>query len=499
VVDGLVTAPTRELSLFLVIAIPVAAIVSAAATYQPWAPWLSELFRGALGAGASRPNCNPDITDQIRSDGTVIATRGKAVDGVNEWQRLLRHCVADLDGQPKRAEWGFANNTGVVVPLTETPGVEIDRISWNGNIMQMLFAGATNAFNQNPGLNAGPMLLFPGSTARVRVQQNYSPQVLNYAPNVAHSDLGFTLWFHTLGLADLSNIDVAVAAELANDCGAILKQLFNIVADSDYSAAGVGAVAEIIESCIDDATEATALRLRNRIYGEDNRFRGAERFKTALGRLVWIQAAAVGSVAGLDYLRVREARGPIEMTFRGPPPPQPIQGRSDPDVRIIPSEGYLIKVPDAPTSYYVTNRVARHVPNGGIYDCLADRVPTRYEVGPALFNELVDSISAQDASCPGGVEHLTMAALGAWADEGQTTRRYEGYLVRLDDGQGYLVRNGLLEPIASDGGVFECLARTRWTWDRAGNAEDLYNAGLVKNSSVFILGCTYDGPLQGGS
>lgn len=500
VVDGLVTAPTQELSLFLVIAIPAAAILSAAVTYQPWTPWLSDLFRGLLGAGASHPDCSPDITDQTRPDGTLIATSGKPVEGVNEWQRLVRHCVTDLEGEPKQAQWGLANNTGVVVPLTETPGVEIDSVSWNGNIMQMLFFGVINATNQNPGLNARPMLMYPGSTARVRIQQAYSPQVLNYGPDSgALSDFAFSLLFHTLGLTDLSKVGASVAGELANDCGPVIKQLFDVVMASDYSAAGVGAVTSIIASCIDDATEARALSLRNTIYGEDNRFRGAKRFNANLRRLMWIQAAAVGSVAGLDYLRVREARGPIEMTFRGRPPAQPIQGPSDPDVSSIPPDGYLIKIPGAPTSYYVTNRVAHHVPNGGTYDCLADRVPTRYEVGPALFDELVDAVSSRDASCPAGVEHLVVAAIGAWADEEQTKRRYEGYLVRLDDGQGYEIRNGLLEPIVSDGNVFECLARTRWTWDRAGTAEDLYNAGLVKNSWQLIMGCNYDGPLQGSS
>ncbi|MGH9224202.1 MAG: hypothetical protein ACRD2W_10580 [Acidimicrobiales bacterium] len=186
-------------------------------------------------------------------------------------------------------------------------------------------------------------------------------------------------------------------------------------------------------------------------------------FFKALGRLSTAVRIAAAAIAVIDTGRAASAAGPVTMVFRAPPPPvpptQPTDGRIG---GTSPTSGHLIKQPGTPASHLV-DRVARHVPFGNTYICLAERVPTRYEVDDTLRAELVDGLGP-DATCPEGVEGLELRSLPPGTAE--------GFLLRSGDGtKNHLVVDGFRVSPFSAASHFSCLARSHLVWDWVTDAE----------------------------
>lgn len=484
-VDGLVTVASDNLSPFLAIAIPAAIIVGL--VYQPFGDWLTNLVRGFLGMGGSSPTCSPDITDSVWN-GITIATSGDALNG-SPSSELVHHCVAPNGEEAGR--WTFVGNSGAVVQLSEQHGADIVSGGLSGNLAQALLFSGWNYFVTREGPDRAAAFVTPGAGIDVVVQgeaappSEYTPGRVLYSSSPAIAAPATLAWaaLGLIGPGDVGltrNYGIRVIYDAIVECAPAVLSGSN----PDVSLSGLGDLIGGLEGCAENAVQYDVIRLIRSLTGD-----GTIAIAKQYARVSKIILAATAAVAVIDFARALHDMGPFDMTFRLPPPPPraaPDSQASNPDVNSPPEAGYLIKSPGTPRSYYVVNRVAKHVPDGWTYVCLAQRVPTQFEVDEARFAELVDQISPDDATCPGRVEHLEERSIGAVRDDG--TLLADGFLLRMENGDAYLVKEGYRVPLFSGPEHFQCLAATRLTWDIVTERE-LWGSRIKQHPYIVATGC----------
>lgn len=474
--EGLVTAPTDSLSPFLVVAVP--ALMVTGLVYQPFSGWLTDLVRGFLGVGGEHPACNPDITDAIWN-GVEVNTLGGALDG-SPSSELVHHCVepaSDTAGL-----WRFTGNNGAVVPVSEQSKADITSAGVPaGNLLQTLLFGGYNYWAVQDGADRGDPYLTPGTAISVRVEgesrpaSTYEPGRVRYNSDTTRTVLA-TIVYPLLGLTGpqpktgvQGNYGQRVLYDALVSCApTVLKP------QPDLSLAAVGSLLGNLSSCSNNALRPDVVALLRELTGG-----GTIPIAAQYDRVSAIIKAAVVTTTVVDHARARDAAGTWDMTFRLPAPtPSTVSDgqASNPDATTAPpSAGFLLKSPGTIAAYYVVDRVAYHVPDGGVYDCLAGKVPTQFEVEEERKPLFFDSYADTDATCPGGVSHIANRQIGAYLKEDPSIRASEGFLIRRRDGRAFLVKDGYLVPVLTGDEYFECMARTRLTWDRVTDQE-LYEA-----------------------
>jgi hypothetical protein len=211
---------------------------------------------------------------------------------------------------------------------------------------------------------------------------------------------------------------------------------------------------------------------------------GADAARTASRLFSFLDSGhTLKDAIGAGLGRLGMAPGNVEGSWHfhyDPIPPRPDTQPTDGSVGSGSGQGpgILLKRSNSTAAYYLVDGVAHHVPDGGTYICLAERVPTMFNVDEHEWAALVTTFGA-DAACP---------ATGLPAQRSLTPETVRNFLLRTGDGsETYLVgTDGFRTPLFDGASHFNCLAESYLVWDWA-SAQELTR--FQRHPTIAATGC----------
>lgn len=402
--------------------------------------------------------------------GPRIRSTGKLATGL--------FCSAGIGRSLNEAEWTLSNGTGStsVWGLIQVTGLfyEIRYLSGvplgpeytpptsDSSLSNSISMAITNGGGLAPGVDV---------TFRKNAGDAHSKYAF-HSLNPGHQTGGFAL----MNLAKIADLAQSLAGlgfrSLPLDCAQKVAEAFANPASPTRIEAAVGCTKDQVDQVVDAAILAI------KAAAGDNPTPGQ---KKALGNLTGastvLKAASYTTILG-DYALTLVggvagsfSDGELTMEFIAPTPPpstgQPSGGGSaNPGGSPMPDGGLIVKVSNGPASYFVDGAgVAHHIPDGGTYQCLADRYPVRYHLDPSRLGAFAPGGFGADATCPSTPVVVVSpdTTSGAYGFRNVLLRRFDG-AAWIVDGNGYRVS-------IVDGASFNCFAESYLVWDELTTAE----------------------------
>lgn len=414
---------------------------------------VSQLVRNFLGNGATRPTCDPELSEGVAQDGRRIETRGEPVSNLPGYTTpTLWRCIVDNDGLTET--WRFATNRSAAFVVREGGGnVDITSVTGGGGLLAL---AATSVWNQaavDDGVGGKQPIAVTAST----IQANVAPIGGSFAFDY---NLGANLLFQALdNSSDLIPSGVASAVyDILVDCPTALTtwglDYQSGVEAADATVALVGALAKCITDQLGESSD-----VMTQIGGSSEMLRKAKK------AVAFLRAADVGN-RFFDAIEAGLADDPTVamVNVEGPPDNSgPTNGGGSP----IPGGGWDGTLPPATD---ITNaivhlpgyhneltlngdRVGRAILDQGEYICLADKYPLRDWMFQDQYSQAISQNAAEPISCNRNVEDLHLPA-GS-----------RNWILREGSGTAWLLDSSGHVRWIEDEATYICLAQQYWVLD----------------------------------
>lgn len=430
--DGVVLAQTTSLSTFVTTAIDVAFFsgpVGSALRFFGVNDYIKQQALAFLAQTATPPTCPRGAPARTWTSGDAVTTSSE----LSPARPPLLFCVDTASNGD--AFWRLRNNSGSVLSVDASPtsvkiadvGGPIPAAGGTGNfIVDQTYDvwNLTGSHNEDE-ISRAKAEVPPAAEVVLRVPEYAVDQIIQF--EVASAFNVGTLALRSVGQL----MPPAVAASFAGaNCG---LNTYNMLTD-----------ATALANCTVDVTDAVL------------------RWGVGLALVVGDAVATVetgirGEIGGPWQLNVSHEGPPADPTTSQPTGP----GSPTPGGSPAPDGKMILKVSTGPESWLLdAEGVAHPIPDGGTYECLADRYPVRYHLEPHEFGLFATGGIGDSAVCPLDMPPVTFAP-----DTATETYGINGSIIRREDGAAWIVdANGYRAPIL-DGATFNCFADLYLVWD----------------------------------